>query len=261
MRTLLYIITSTALALSAANALAADKVIATVNGKPITQETYERYLKMRTGGNTAGVNRDLVIQELVNRELLRQDAIKLKVDKDPDIKFLIEQQEVETLIKAGLQKSVASKPISDAAIKKEYEDKIAKADVREYKASHILLATEGDAKTVIAQLDSGAVFSDVAKAKSTEPGAKETGGDLGWFNLGQMVPSFSQAVAEMKSGTHSKTPVQTQFGWHVIKLEDVRKLTPPSFEDMKPKLQAAMQAEKVQEYIIELRGKAKVEIK
>ncbi len=240
---------------------AADKVVATVNGKNITQETYEHYLKMRTGGKTQGVNREMVIQELVNRELLRQDAIKLKVDKDPDVKFLIEQQEIELLIKAGLQKSVGSKPISEKELKKEYEEKIANANVHEYKAAHILLKTEAEAKAVISQLDSGAVFADIAKAKSIDTGTKENGGDLGWFNPGQMVPAFSQAVAEMKPGTYSKAPVQSQYGWHVIKLEDTRKLTPPSFEDMKQKLQGAMQGEKVREHLMELQKKAKIDIK
>ena len=242
---------------------AAEEAVAVVNGKPITLKTYEFYLRQlqaeRPNANLAG-NRQMVINELVNRELLYQDAVKKKLDKDPEVAFALEQLRMNTMIQANVGKIAGDLKITDEMLKKEYDEKIAKADVTEYKASHILLKTEDDAKAVIKELDSGAVFSDVAKAKSTGPTGPD-GGDLGWFKAGQMVPPFAQALTQMQKGTYSKTPVQTQFGWHVILLEDTRKATPPKFEDVKPQLANMMRGQQINSYIENLRNKAKVEVK
>lgn len=241
---------------------AADAV-AIVNGKPITFQTYEFFLRQlqaeQPNANLSG-NRQLVINELVNRELIYQDAVKKKLDKDPEVAFALEQLRKNTMIQANVGKVANNVDVSDAKLKKEYDEKIAKADVSEYKARHILLKTEADAKAVIKELDGGAVFSDVAKAKSTGPTGPE-GGDLGWFKASQMVPPFAQALTKMKKGTYSKQPVQTQFGWHVILLEDTRKATPPKFEDVKPQLANMMRGQQVNAYIANLRKNAKVEIK
>ncbi|MGM0679874.1 MAG: peptidylprolyl isomerase, partial [Pseudomonadota bacterium] len=217
-----------------ANALAADPV-AVVNGEPISQETYERYLKYRSqqqNGESGEVDREALINELVNRQLLLQEAKKQDLDENPEIAFRIKQLKADALIQALIQKQAQSNPISEDELKKEYEQRIAASDDKEYKASHILLKSEQEAKDVIRELDSGAVFADVAKAKSTGPTAKN-GGDLGWFSANQMVPPFTRAVANMEKGSYSKTPVKTQFGWHVIKLEDERKVTPPGFDEVK----------------------------
>jgi peptidyl-prolyl cis-trans isomerase C len=246
-----------------ATGFAADEPVAVVNGKPITLKTYEFFLRQlqaeRPNANLSG-NRQLVINELVNRELIYQDAVKKKLDKDPEVAFALEQLRKNTMIQANVGKVANGVDISDAKLKKEYDEKIATADVSEYKARHILLKTEADAKAVIKELDGGAVFSDVAKAKSTGPTGPE-GGDLGWFKAGQMVPPFAQALAKMKKGTYSKQPVQTQFGWHVILLEDTRKATPPKFEEVKPQLANMMRGQQVNAYIENLRKNAKVEIK
>jgi len=242
---------------------AADEPVAVVNGKSISLKTYEFFLRQlqaeRPNANLAG-NRQLVVNELVNRELIYQDAVKKKLDKDPEVKFALEQLRMNTMIQANVGKVASGVDISDAKLKKEYEEKIVKADISEYKARHILLKTEAEANAVIKELNNGAVFSDVAKAKSTGPTGPE-GGDLGWFKAGQMVPPFSQALAKMKKGTYTKQPVQTQFGWHVILLEDTRKATPPKFEDVKPQLANMMRSQEVSSYIEGLRKKAKVTIK
>jgi len=242
---------------------AADEPVAVVNGKPITLKTYEFFLRQlqaeRPNANLAG-NRQLVINELVNRELIYQDAVKKKLDKDPEVAFALEQLRKNTMIQANVGKVANGVDVSDAKLKKEYDEKIVPADISEYKARHILLKTEADAKAVIKELDGGAVFSDVAKAKSTGPTGPE-GGDLGWFKAGQMVPPFAQALAKMKKGTYSKQPVQTQFGWHVILLEDTRKATPPKFEDVKPQLANMMRGQQVNAYIENLRKNAMVNIK
>lgn len=242
---------------------AADEPVAVVNGKSISLKTYEFFLRQlqaeRPNANLAG-NRQLVVNELVNRELIYQDAVKKKLDKDPEVKFALEQLRMNTMIQANVGKVASGADISDAKLKKEYDEKIVKADISEYKARHILLKTEAEANAVIKELNNGAVFSDVAKAKSTGPTGPE-GGDLGWFKAGQMVPPFSQALAKMKKGTYTKQPVQTQFGWHVILLEDTRKATPPKFEDVKPQLANMMRSQEVSSYIEGLRKNAKVTIK
>jgi peptidyl-prolyl cis-trans isomerase C len=241
----------------------ADESVAVVNGKPISQKTYDFYLRQlqaeRPNANLAG-NRQLIINELVNRELLYQDAVKKKLDKDPEVAFALEQLRMNTMIQANVGKIAGGMNITDDMLKKEYDEKIAKADISEYKARHILLKTEDDAKAVIKELDNGAVFSDVAKAKSTGPTGPD-GGDLGWFKAGQMVPSFAQALTQMQKGTYSKQPVQTQFGWHVILLEDTRKATPPKFEDVKPQLANMMRGQQINAYIENLRKSAKVDLK
>ncbi|MFO8024046.1 peptidylprolyl isomerase [Thiohalophilus sp.] len=245
-----------------ANALAADPV-AVVNGEPISQETYERYLKYRSqqqNGESGEVDREALINELVNRQLLLQEAKKQDLDENPEIAFRIKQLKADALIQALIQKQAQSNPISEDELKKEYEQRIAASDDKEYKASHILLKSEQEAKDVIRELDSGAVFADVAKAKSTGPTAKN-GGDLGWFSANQMVPPFTRAVANMEKGSYSKTPVKTQFGWHVIKLEDERKVTPPGFDEVKEQLRSMKGSQLIQQYVIQLRQNANVEIK
>jgi len=266
MRIRLYGITLGSLLVAATlpvTSFAADEPVAVVNGKPISQKTYDFYLRQlqaeRPNANLAG-NRQLIINELVNRELLYQDAMKKKLDKDPDVAFALEQLRMNTMIQANVGKVAESMNITDEMLKKEYDEKIAKADISEYKARHILLKSEDEAKAVIKELDNGAVFSDVAKAKSTGPTGPD-GGDLGWFKAGQMVPPFAQALTQMQKGTYSKAPVQTQFGWHVILLEDTRKATPPKFEDVKPQLANMMRGQQINAYIQNLRKNAKVDLK
>ncbi len=246
--------------------VAAGNAVATVNGKPISQKSYDFYLAQamqRRGQNQqgqGGINRQAIINELVNRELLHQAALKEKIENDETVAFQLKQLKVDALIQGLIKKLSKDKSITDKDLKKEYDKRIAGAKLSEYKARHILLKTEEEAKTVIAELDSGSKFEDLAKKKSTGPSAKD-GGDLGWFNPSQMVPPFSQAVAQMKKGSYTKKPVKTQFGWHVIKLEDIRKRTPPKFEDIKPQLRMVLQNQRIQEYITNLRKKAKIDIK
>lgn len=241
----------------------AAETVATVNGKAISKQTLDQYTQYRLakqGGEQANIPPQALLNELINRELLKQAALKAKLDKDKEVAFQIEQLKTDALIQAVIAKNVDPAKISDKEVKAEYDSKIGSANLKEYKASHILLKSEAEAKAAIAELDSGAVFADVAKAKSTGPTAAN-GGDLGWFKPNQMVPPFAQAVSEMKKGTYTKTPVQTQFGWHVIKLEDERKLTPPKYDDVKEQIRAILANQKMQQYVMDLRNKAKVEIK
>ncbi len=254
------------LMLTAAPWASAGSAVATVNGTPISQKDYDFYLEQamhrrgQQSKNRGGVNRQAVINELVNRELLHQAAIKEKVENDDAVAFQLKQLKVDALIQGLINKISKDHPITDKELKKEYDKRIAGAKLTEYKARHILLKTEEEAKTVIAELDSGAKFADLAKKKSTGPSAKD-GGELGWFNPAQMVPPFSQAVAQLKKGHYTEKPVKTQFGWHVIMLENVRKRTPPKFKDIKAQLRVVLQNQRVQKYIVSLRKHAKIDIK
>jgi len=149
-------------------------------------------------------------------------------------------------------------PISDEELKKLYDEQVPKGN--EYKARHILVEDEEAAKKLIVELDGGADFSELAKEHSTGPSGK-TGGELGWFSPQQMVAPFSEAAATLEKGSYTKQPVKTQFGWHIIILDDVRESTPPAFEEVKPQLQTFVQKQRIQDYIASLRQSATIEIK
>lgn len=243
---------------------ALDKnTVASVNGTNITQKQYESHLKQRQAqakGKQAPISRQVILDELINREILVQEAKKLKLDKDKEVKAQLALLKNNLLIQALISKSPASKPVSDKELKEVYDQQIGNADATEYKARHILVKDEAAAKKLIKKLNDGANFEDVAKKESTGPSGK-SGGDLGWFSSAQMVPEFSQATAKLKKGTHSQTPVKTRFGFHIIKLEDSRKRELPKFEDVKGQITPLIQNKRLQEYVMSLRSKAKIEIK
>lgn len=249
--------------LSPSIAIAADKVIATVNKTKITEEDYNEYLRLRQAKQPnpkVGANRKAVINELINRELLYQAALKEKLEKDPEVSTRLKIMKKELLMQAAIGKSKVTSPVTDEELKKEYDKNAKKANVKEYKARHILVKTEDEAKAIIVELDKGEDFAELAKEKSTGPSGKK-GGNLGWFNPSQMVPPFSQATSEMKKGAYSKKPVKTRFGWHIIKLEDTRKIDPPKFADVKQQLRMVVQNKRLKDYIDNLRKNAKVTIK
>ena len=242
-----------------------EVVLATVNGAPITQEMFDAYSSKRNaqthgqGGATPATS-ETVLNELINVELVMQDAEKKGIETRPEIQKQMEWQRRSLLVTAGMRDYLDAHPISDEELKKAYDTEIAKLDKTEYKARHILLETEAEAKDVIAQLDKGGDFAELAKEKSKGPTGKQ-GGDLGWFSPSRMVKPFSDAVAALDKGDYTKEPVQTQFGWHVILLEDKRELTPPAFDQVKDQLQPGLQKQRVDQYLEELRKSAKIDIK
>ena len=239
--------------------------VAAVNGKNITQKQYQAHLKQRQAQNskgkkTAPVSRQVILDELINREVLLQEAKKLKLHKNKKLKAQLELLKNNLLIQALIAQSPASKPISDKELKEIYDKQVGSADPKEYKARHILVKEEAKAKKLIEELNDGANFEEVAKKESTGPSGKN-GGDLGWFSSAQMVPAFSQAAAKLKKGTHSQKPVKTRFGYHIIKLEDSRTRELPKFEDIKEQIKPVVQNKRLQEYVVKLRSKAKIEVK
>jgi len=250
------------LLLTSINSMAED-IVATVNNTKITKSELELYLSYRqqsTGQKQE--NPEAVLNEMINRELLYAEAKKKKIDKNEDVKYLLEQQKRDLYIQALLSKSDVADPIKDEELQKIYDEKIKSQKLKEYNVKHIIVKAESDAKSIIAELDSGAVFEDIAKTKSTGPSAKE-GGSIGWVNSAQLkqMPNFAQAVAEMKKGTYSKQPVQTNYGWHVIKLEDSRDLTPPGFDQVKSQIASAVRQQRLQAYVVKVRKGAKIDVR
>jgi peptidyl-prolyl cis-trans isomerase C len=236
-------------------------VIATVNGTPLTQSVLDVYSAQRAsqGANQDAGDQEAVLNELIALELMRQESISKGLNALPMVVAALNQQERTALAGAAIKDFMNSNPVSDEAAKELYDAQIGKPG-KEFNARHILLETEDDAKAVIAQLDAGADFSELAKEKSTGPSGS-SGGKLGWFGEGQMVAPFSEAAAKLEKGEYTKEPVQTQFGWHVIILDDTRESTPPPFEDVKDRLKMLLANQQLQKHVEELKNSASIEIK
>jgi peptidyl-prolyl cis-trans isomerase C len=244
------------------SAHAADNAAATVNNKPIKQSLVDFIVKDATarGQQIDDNTRNVIINKLVSSELVVQEAQKLGLDKQPDYLAREELLRQELLVNTYLENYIKKNPVSEADIKAEYEKFRKQMGDKEYSARHILVKTEQEAKDIILQLGKGNDFAKLAKEKSQDPGSKENGGDLGWFSPGSMVKPFSDAVAKLAKGKYSATPVQTQFGWHVIKLEDTRNAQPPAYDTVKPALQKKIQQQNIEKMLLSLRDKAKVVI-
>jgi len=235
-------------------------VVATVNGQPITQDMIDIFAsKMKSRGGKGDVQAQ-ALDELIKITLITQDAEKKGLDKDPSVQRQLEWYRRSVLFNAGLRDYLKKHPITEDDIRKRYDEKVKHFDGTEYKARHILVKTEDEAKKLIDELKKGADFAELARKHSTGPTGKN-GGDLGWFSANQMVKPFADAVAKMKKGQISDKPVKTQFGWHVIKLEDTRKVDPPSLEEMERKIRAELQNERIKAYLDELGKQASIEIR
>jgi peptidyl-prolyl cis-trans isomerase C len=242
-----------------ASAFAGD-VVATVNGKPIKQSLFDFIVKDATDhGQKVDDNvRDVIMSKLISSELVLQEAQKSGMDKKPDYLAREELARRELLVNVYIQDYIKNHPVSDADTKAAYEKFKTELGDKEYNARHILLGSEAEAKDVIAQLNKGGDFSKIAKEKSIDPGSKEKGGDLGWFALGGMVKPFGDAVAKLQKGKTSTEAVQTQFGWHVIKLDDVRDLKAPPYDKVKDNLQKQLGQKQKKKMLTDLRAKATV---
>ncbi|MDX2505675.1 MAG: peptidylprolyl isomerase [Gammaproteobacteria bacterium] len=249
--------------LSATPLMAADAVLATVNGEDIT----ESQLKIAAAQSKVNFNsitpeqKKLLTEALVNRQLVLQEAIKANYDKDADISARV-QALTESYIAANYLAKVAKNfKVEEKDMKAYYEKNVVTNTPKEYKARHILVKTEDEAKALIKEIDGGADFSKLAKEKSTDTGSSERGGDLGWFTEQDMVAPFSKAVAGLKKGELAKTPINSQFGWHVIILDDERTTKPPEFNAVKQDIEKLLIKEKLNQYLNDLNSKAKITVK
>ena len=238
---------------------AQGKPVATVNGQPVSQNVYDAFLaeQKAQGAPDSPEVKNAVKEELVRRELLTQEAKKKGLDKKPEVQGQMELARQAILIRAYLSDYVRANPISEDQLKKDYEAVKASLGTTEYKARHILVATEDEAKSIIAKLEKGEKFSELAK-QSKDPGSKDNGGDLGWTSPGTFVKPFADALTKLKKGEYTKTPVKTDFGYHVIQLDDTRPMTPPTYEQVKPQLQQRAQQQQVEQLVKKLRDGAKV---
>ncbi len=234
-----------------------DDVIATVNGNPVTTQQLEHYAKMRQSQGEK-LPQQMILDEMINRELITQDASKRGLNKDHQFIDTLKEQEANLLAAYALQKTIQeSGEIDDATLRTEYDNYIAKLSDLEYRANHILLDDKNSAIAVITELKSGKDFFKLAQEKSTGPSGPE-GGSLGWFRPEQMVPDFAEALIALKPGQYSQQPVETQFGWHVIRLEEIRKLPAASFDSMREKLHNNLVNQRLQSYIKALRDNANI---
>ena len=248
-------------AIISAPALAAEKgkAFATVNGQPISQTVYNAFVaeQKAQGAPDSPELQNAVKEELVRREILAQEAKKKGMDKNPNIQGQIELAKQAVLIRAYLSDYVKANPISEAQLKAEYDVIKNNLGSTEYKSRHVLVEKEEDAKAIIAKLDKGEKFATLAK-QSLDPGSKERGGDLDWSSPNAYVPPFGEALTKLKKGEYTKTPVKTDFGYHVIQLDDTRPLTPPPYEQVKPQLQQRASQQQVEALVKKLREGAKV---
>lgn len=236
--------------------------VATVNGKPISAEAFGVWAQAQTNKKVDDLTADQRKQALEGIENLyvsAQEADKQNIAADPEVAARLELDRMNLLAASMFQKYIKAKTPTDADLKAEYDRQIAGMPKQEFRASHILVKDEAQAKDIVAQLGKGAKFDVLAKKYSVDPGSKNNGGDLNWFTPEKMVKPFSEAVSKLAKGEYTKEPVQTQFGWHVIRLDDTRPLSPPPFESVKDRLGQFVQQHQVHDYIESLRKAAKIE--
>ena len=240
-------------------ASASGKVV--VNGVTIPQSRIDAMNRELTAqGQPPTPEREHAVkEELVNREVLVQEAQRRGLDKNRDVAAQMEMAKQAVLVRALFEQEVKNNPITDAQLQQQYEQFKASMGTNEYKVRHILVDKEEDAKAIIDQLNKGGDFAAIAKEKSKDPGSKDNGGDLDWGPAARYVKPFADAVMSLQKGQTTATPVKTDFGYHVIRLEDVRPLTVPPFNEMKQQFQQRAQQQQVQKLVMDLRSKAKVE--
>ena len=235
--------------------------VATVNGKPIPAAKVDQVVKQVVAQGKATDSpqlREAIKKDLIGREVLIQEADKQGIGTRPDVKNAIDNARQSIIINAMLADYIKKNPVKDADIKAEYDKYKAQVGEKEYHARHILVATEDEAKQIIAKLKGGAKFEDLAK-QSKDPGSAQNGGDLDWASPASFVPEFSKAMTSLQKGAITETPVHSQFGWHVIKLEDVRPAKIPPLEEVKQQVSESLQQRKLAAYREELMKKAKIQ--
>ncbi len=235
----------------------ADTVIATVNGDKIMKSTLDGYMDILKKSGRA--DQQAAIDDLVATEIALQAAKKTDILDRPTSKKAIADFTRNVLLKTWTKEKVESFDITDEEIKKAYDERVTKLATQEFNARHILVKEEDAAKAIIKELEDGADFEKLAKEKSTGPSGSN-GGSLGWFKAQTMVPAFADALKTMKKGDISKTPVKTQFGYHIIKLEDSRNAKLPELDTLKPQLQRVISQKKMLAYMEELKKTANVKI-
>ncbi|PWW44592.1 peptidylprolyl isomerase [Melaminivora alkalimesophila] len=247
--------------LGAAALPASAQNIAIVNGKPIPKERVEvlRQQVERSGRPISPEIEEQIKEEVIAREIFMQEAQKRGLEASADYKAQMELARQTILIRELFADYQKNHPVTDAEIQAEYDKFVAANSGKEYKASHILVEKEEEAKAILASLKKGGKFEDIAKKQSKDPGSGARGGDLDWANPASYVPEFSEALVKLEKGKTTQTPVKSQFGWHIIRLDDVRDAELPKLDEVKPQVAQQLQQQKLMQFQEELRTKAKVE--
>lgn len=245
---------------AAAPAVSATAAIATVNGAPISQARFNFLLQQsqQQGQPDSPEMRKSLREKLIVEEVVAQEATKKGMDKLADVNTQIDLARQTILIRAYLQDFIKNNPLGDDVLKAEYDKIKSQMGDKEYHVRHILVEKEAEAKDIIAKLKKGEKFEKLAE-KSKDPGSKAKGGDLGWAAPANFVPEFSAAMTKLQKGQYTTEPVKSQFGWHIIKLEDSRTMQAPPFDEVKQNLRQRAQQQQIDKMISDLRAKAKVE--
>lgn len=247
------------------------KALATVNGEAITERDYENYLRLRQTQQEPIVDKDkekqVVLNEMIDRIVLSQYAVENKLDQEPENYLLMKRVRENILVQAAIRKTLKDRPVTDEDLKKRFQQEVEKTHKTEYRVRHILVKTPEEAIAIIGQLKKGGNFAAIAKAKSLDVQTGKKGGDLDWINQGMVVPEFFEGVTALKKGQFSSAPVKTDYGFHVIKVEDTRPFKIPSFEEFvadkraRANLFRKIQDERVEALAKELKAKAKIDMK
>jgi peptidyl-prolyl cis-trans isomerase C len=241
--------------------LASAQNVAIVNGKPVPV-TRLNVLAEQIAASGRPVDDTIRAQlkdEVVLREIFMQEAQKRGVASSEEFKNQMALARETIMIRALFADFQKKNPVTDADLKAEYDQLVAANSGKEYRARHILVEKEDEAKAIIRSLKGGAKFEEIAKKQSKDAGSGANGGDLDWAAAASYVPEFSEAMVKLEKGQLTQEPVKSQFGWHVIRVDDVRQAEMPKFDDVKPQIAQQMQQQKLQDFQKELRDKAKVQ--
>lgn len=234
------------------------EVVARVNGQPVSAVALDAQVQSQSSRGQP-VQRPQALDELVDLMVLAQEAEAQGLPQQPEIAAQLQRQRAAVLAQHLVRAELSSFSPSEDDLRQAYQERVEQMSGQEYKASHILLEEEAKAKEMIAQLDEGADFASLAQEHSTGP-TSNRGGDLGWFQPDQMVGPFAEAVEALEPGSYTQAPVKTRFGWHVVRLEDVREMQKPAFEEIRDQLRNQLVSRHVQDYIASLREQADIEI-
>ena len=245
------------------------KVVAVVNNDSITDAEFQQYLQLRQSREpiTDDTQKKKVLDEMVDRVLLAQRAVANGVDKDPEVQNLMKRVRENILVQSMIRKSLEENPITDDDLKLRFQTEVAATHRTEYQVRHILTKNEDEAKEIIKELQGKGDFAALAKKKSIDVQSGKGGGTLGWINQGMVVPEFFAGVSRLEKGTVSSEPVKSDFGWHIIKVDDTRPAKIPTFEEFMADAQTSanfrrkLQDEKIEKMMKDLRAAAKIEIK
>jgi peptidyl-prolyl cis-trans isomerase C len=236
--------------------------VATVNGKAISKGQFDAYVanvSRQAGREIPPDQKAQMLDQFIGMQLAAEAAEKAGITKQPKVEDQLALARLNVVVDAGLQKYLEDHPVTDAELQAEYDTQIA-ALPQEYHARHILVEDQATADAITKELKAGGDFAKIASAKSKDSSSKN-GGDLGWFTLETMVKPFADAIVALQPGQMTQAPVQSQFGWHVIKLEESRKPAPPKFDEVKDRVKMLVQRKRLQSYLDELRKTAKIEKK